>query len=108
MSQQCQVILNLKGAVESAVASVHTHESIANIEAEIYDHRQGYIELFHIPKTSLFRALSVNDLLLWTSQCSLNNEIYGRALPSENTVLMLAIYTHSYSVKKSSLRVMVV
>lgn len=75
-----QVILDLKDIVELVVAPVHTNETIAYLEGKIFEHRHCYLELFpHVkllPKHHyLFRALSANDLLLRTSNWSVDNEI---------------------------------
>lgn len=43
-----QVILDLKDIVEFVMAPVHTDETIAYLEVKIYDHRQCYLETFHM------------------------------------------------------------
>ncbi|XP_034087444.1 uncharacterized protein LOC117556249 isoform X1 [Gymnodraco acuticeps] len=122
-----QLILDLKDIVELVVAPVHTDETIAYLEAKIYDHRQRYLELFphvkllpkhhfleHYPQ--MIRCFGPL-IVLWTMRFEAKHSFFKQVARHTNCFkniprslatkhqFMLAYHTHSSSVKKSSLEV---
>ncbi|XP_035848765.1 uncharacterized protein LOC118493311 [Sander lucioperca] len=122
-----QVIIDLKDIVELIVAPVHTEETVAYLEARIYDHRQRYIELFpHIkllPKhhylehyPQMIRCFGPL-IALWTMRFEAKHSFFKQVARHTNCFknitrslaikhqFMLAYHTHSSSLKKSPLEV---
>lgn len=120
-----QVILDLKDIVELVVAPVHTDETIAYLEAKIYDHR--HLELFpHIkllPKhhylehyPQMIRCFGPL-IALWTMRFEAKHSFFKQVARHTNCFknipcslaikhqFMLAYHTHSSTLKKSSLEV---
>lgn len=121
------MILDLKDIVELVVAPFHTDETIAYLEAKIYDHRQRYLELFpqikrqpklhyleHYPQMiSCFGPL----MTLWTMRFETKHSFFKKVVRHTNCFknipcslaikhqFMLAYHTHFSSLKKSSLEV---
>nr|XP_046269580.1 uncharacterized protein LOC124072313 isoform X1 [Scatophagus argus] len=121
------VFLDLKDIVELVVAPVHTEETIAYLEAKIYDHRQRYLELFphvnllpkhhyleHYPQ--MIRCFGPL-VALWTMRFEAKHSFFKqvarhtscfknitRSLAIKHQ-FMLAYYTHPSTLKKSSLEV---
>lgn len=122
-----QVILDLKDIVELVVAPVHTDETIAYLEAKIYDHRQRYLELFpHIKLLPKHHYLEHYPqmiccfgplIALWTMRFEAKHSFFKQVARHTNCFkniarslaikhqFMLAYHTHSSSLKKSSLEV---
>ncbi len=122
-----QIILDLKDIVELVVAPVHTDETIAYLEAKIYDHRQRYLELFphikllpkhhyieHYPQMiHCFGPL----ISLWTMRFEAKHSFFKQVACHSNCFkniprslaikrqFMLAYHTHSSILKRSSLEV---
>lgn len=123
-----QVILDLKDIVELVVAPVHTDETIAYLEARIYDHRQRYLELFpHVKLLPKHHYLEHYPQMircfgplvaLWTMRFEAKHSFFKQVARHTNCFkniprslatkhqFMLAYHTHSSSLKKSSLEVM--
>lgn len=122
-----QVILDLKEIVELVVAPVHTDETIAYLEAKVYDHRQCYLDLFPhiklIPKHHFLEhypqmICCFGPLIsLWTMRFEAKHSFFKQVARHTNCFknipcslatkhqFMLAYQTHSSSLKKSSLEV---
>lgn len=122
-----QVILDLKDIVELVVAPVHTDETIAYLEAKIFEHRQRYLELFpHVkllPKHHFLEHYPhmircFGPLIgLWTMRFEAKHSFFKQVARHTNCFkniarslaikhqFMLAYHTHSWSLKKSSLDV---
>lgn len=122
-----QVILDLKDIVELVVTPVHTDETIAYLEAKIYDHRLHYLELFpdvsllpkhhylvHYPQMiSCFGPL----ISLWSMRFEAKHSFFKQVVHHSNCFknmtcllavkyqFMLAYNTHSSNLKRSSLEV---
>ncbi|KAL4006537.1 all-trans-retinol 3,4-desaturase [Sarotherodon galilaeus] len=122
-----QVILHHKDIVELVVAHVHTDETIAYLEAKIYDHRQLYLDLFphvnllpkhhyleHYPQMiKCFGPL----ISLWTMRFEAKHSFFKQVARHTNCFknipfslavkhqFMIAHQTHSSNYKKSSLEV---
>ena len=121
------VILDLKDIVELVVAPVHTDETIAYLEAKIYDHRQRYLELFphvkllpkhhfveHYPE--MIRCFGPL-VALWTMRFESKHSFFKQVARHTNCFkniprslgikhqFMLAYHTHASTLKKSSLEV---
>lgn len=121
------LILDLKDIVELVVAHVHTSETIAYLEAKIYDHRQRYLELFpnvkllpkhhfleHYPQ--MIRCFGPL-VALWTMRFEAKHSFFKQVARYTNCFkniprslatkhqFMLAYDTHASTLKKSSLEV---
>lgn len=122
-----QVVLELKDIVELVVAPIHTDETIAYLEAKIYDHRQRYLELFPhaklLPKhhylehyPHMIRCFGPL-IALWTMRFEAKHSFFKQVARHTNCFkniprslaikhqLMLAYHTHSPTLKNSSLEV---
>lgn len=121
------VILDLKDIVELVVAPVHTDETIAYLEAKIYDHRQRYLEVFPhaklLPKhhflenyPQMIRCFGPL-VALWTMRFEAKHSFFKQVARHTNCFkniprslaikhqFMLVYHTHASTLKKSSLEV---
>lgn len=121
------VILDLKDIVELVVAPVHTDETIAYLEAKIYDHRQRFLELFphvkllpkhhyleHYPE--MIRCFG-SLVALWTMRFEAKHSFFKQVARHTNCFkniprslaikhqFMLAYHTHTSIHQNSSLEV---
>lgn len=122
-----QIILDLKDIVELVVAHIHTDKTIAYLEAKICDHRQRYKELFplvkllpkhhfieHYPQMiHCFGPL----VSLWTMRFEAKHSFFKKVARNTKCFkniqrslaikhqFMLAYYTHSSILKRSTLEV---
>lgn len=121
------MILDLKDIVELVVAHVHTSETIAYLEAKIYDHRQRYLELFpHVKLLPKHHFLEHYPQMircfgplvaLWTMRFEAKHSFFKQVARYTNCFkniprslatkhqFMLAYDTHASTLKKSSLEV---
>lgn len=121
------VILDLKDIVELVVAPVHTDETVAYLEAKIYDHRQRYFELFpHVKLLPKHHYLEHYPQMircfgplvaLWTMRFEAKHSFFKQVVRHTNCFkniprslatkhqFMLAYHTHASNFKKSSLEV---
>lgn len=121
------VILDLKDIVELVVAPVHTDETVAYLEAKIYDHRQRYLDLFpHVKLLPKHHYLEHYPQMirrfgplvaLWTMRFEAKHSFFKQVARHTNCFkniprslatkhqFMLAYHTHASNFKKSSLEV---
>lgn len=121
------VILDLKDIVELVVAPVHTDETVAYLEAKIYDQRQRYLDLFpHVKLLPKHHYLEHYPQMirrfgplvaLWTMRFEAKHSFFKQVARHKNCFkniprslatkhqFMLAYHTHASNFKKSSLEV---
>ena len=121
------VILDLKDIAELVVAPVHTDETVAYLEAKIYDHRQRHLDLFpHVKLLPKHHYLEHYPQMirrfgplvaLWTMRFEAKHSFFKQVARHTNCFkniprslatkhqFMLAYHTHASNLKKSSLEV---
>lgn len=121
------MILDLKDIVELVVAPVHTDETVAYLEAKIYDHRRRYLDLFpHVKLLPKHHYLEHYPQMirhfgplvaLWTMRFEAKHSFFKQVARHTNCFkniplslatkhqFMLAYHTQTSNFKKSHLEV---